>query len=124
MYYMKTAACYIRVSTDDQTEYSPDSQLKIIRDYAFKHDISLVEKYIFAEDGGKSGKNMTNRTEFMRLISLTKKKPKQAKQPAGNSYQGIDVFLLKPGLPLNTGVHAIDCHSCCIYSVPKNEPVR
>lgn len=73
---MKTAACYIRVSTDDQTEYSPDSQLKIIRDYAFKHDISLVEKYIFAEDGGKSGKNMTNRTEFMRLISLTKKKPK------------------------------------------------
>ena len=56
--------------------------------------------------------------------SITKKKPKQAKQPDGNSYQGIDVFLLKPGLPLNTGVHAIDCHSCCIYSVPKNEPVR
>ena len=73
---MKTAACYIRVSTDDQTEYSPDSQLKIIRDYAFKHEISLIENYIFAEDGGKSGKNMTNRTEFMRLISLTKKKPK------------------------------------------------
>lgn len=73
---MRTAACYIRVSTDDQTEYSPDSQLKIIRDYAFKHEISLIEEYIFAEDGGKSGKNMTNRTEFMRLISLTKKKPK------------------------------------------------
>ena len=73
---MKTAACYIRVSTDEQTEYSPDSQLKIIRDYAFKHDISLIEEYIFAEDGGKSGKNMAKRTEFMRLISLTKKKPK------------------------------------------------
>lgn len=73
---MKTAACYIRVSTDEQTEYSPDSQLKIIRDYAFKHDISLLEEYIFAEDGGKSGKNMAKRTEFMRLISLTKKKPK------------------------------------------------
>lgn len=73
---MKTAACYIRVSTDEQTEYSPDSQLKVIRDYAFKHDISLLEEYIFAEDGGKSGKNMAKRTEFMRLISLTKKKPK------------------------------------------------
>ena len=73
---MKTAACYIRVSTDEQTEYSPDSQLKIIRDYAFKHDISLIEDYIFAEDGGKSGKNMQKRAEFMRLISLTKKKPK------------------------------------------------
>lgn len=73
---MQTAACYIRVSTDDQTEYSPDSQLKIIREYAFKHDISLIEDYIFAEDGGKSGKNMQKRTEFMKLISLTKKRPK------------------------------------------------
>lgn len=73
---MLTAACYIRVSTDDQTEYSPDSQLKLIRDYASKHDICLIEDYIFAEDGGKSGKNMTKRTEFMKLIALTKKKPK------------------------------------------------
>ena len=29
---LKTAACYIRVSTDDQTEYSPDSQLKLLRE--------------------------------------------------------------------------------------------
>ncbi len=73
---MQTAACYIRVSTDDQTEYSPDSQLKLIRDYAAKNDICLIEDYIFAEDGGKSGKNMTKRTEFMKLVALTKKKPK------------------------------------------------
>lgn len=73
---MLTAACYIRVSTDEQTEYSPDSQLKLIRDYAAKNDICLLEDYIFAEDGGKSGKNMTKRTEFMKLIALTKKKPK------------------------------------------------
>lgn len=73
---MRTAACYIRVSTDDQTEYSPDSQLKLIRDYAVKNDISLIEDYVFAEDGGKSGKNMTKRTEFMKLIALTKRKPK------------------------------------------------
>lgn len=73
---MLTAACYIRVSTDDQTEYSPDSQLKLIREYADKHNISLLEDYIFCEDGGKSGKNMQKRTEFMKLISLTKQKPK------------------------------------------------
>lgn len=28
---MQTAAAYIRVSTEDQTEYSPDSQLKKYR---------------------------------------------------------------------------------------------
>lgn len=31
---MKIAAAYIRVSTDDQLEYSPDSQLVQIRRYA------------------------------------------------------------------------------------------
>ena len=31
---MKIAAAYVRVSTDDQLEYSPDSQLQAIRDYA------------------------------------------------------------------------------------------
>ena len=31
---IKTAAAYIRVSTDDQLEYSPDSQIKKIKEYA------------------------------------------------------------------------------------------
>ena len=31
---MKVAAAYIRVSTDDQLEYSPDSQLEKIKLYA------------------------------------------------------------------------------------------
>ena len=73
---MKTAACYIRVSTDDQTEYSPDSQLKAIQQYCERNDILLLEDCIFAEDGGKSGKNMKHRTEFQRLMSASKKKPK------------------------------------------------
>ena len=30
----KRAALYIRVSTDDQTEYSPDSQIKLCRKYS------------------------------------------------------------------------------------------
>lgn len=73
---MLTAACYIRVSTDDQTEYSPESQLKLIRDYAKKNDICLLEDYIFQEDGGKSGKKMDKRAEFLKLIAEAKKKPK------------------------------------------------
>ena len=73
---MQTAACYIRVSTDDQTEYSPDSQLKLIRDYAQKHNIVLLEDYIFSEDGGKSGKNTAKRTEFLKLIAAAKQNPK------------------------------------------------
>ena len=48
---MRTAAAYIRVSTDGQLEYSPDSQLKVIRDYAQKHDFLLPEAYIFREEG-------------------------------------------------------------------------
>ena len=73
---MKTAACYIRVSTDDQTEYSPDSQLKAIQVYCDRNDILLLEECIFSEDGGKSGKDTKKRTEFQRLIALSKKKPK------------------------------------------------
>ena len=30
---MLRGACYIRVSTDNQTEFSPDAQLKAIRKY-------------------------------------------------------------------------------------------
>lgn len=35
---VKIAAAYIRVSTDDQLEYSPDSQLDVIRDYARRNN--------------------------------------------------------------------------------------
>lgn len=73
---MKTAACYIRVSTDDQTEYSPDSQLKLIEDYAQKNHIILLKDFIFAEDGGVSGKSIKNRTKFAEMIATAKRKPK------------------------------------------------
>lgn len=35
----KYAAAYIRVSTDDQVEYSPDTQLKCIAEFARKTGI-------------------------------------------------------------------------------------
>lgn len=72
---MKTASAYVRVSTDDQLEYSPESQLKLIQEYAEKNDIVLLEDYIYMEDGGKSGKSMKNRTEFLKLIAAAKRKP-------------------------------------------------
>lgn len=73
---MKIAAAYIRVSTDDQLEYSPDSQLEKIREYAKHNDMILPEEYIFREDEGISGKKAEKRPEFMRMIGIAKKKPK------------------------------------------------
>ena len=38
---MEIGAAYIRVSTNDQMEYSPDSQLQMISSYAKAHEIIL-----------------------------------------------------------------------------------
>lgn len=73
---MKTAAAYIRVSTDDQLEYSPDSQLEKIREYAEHHGMALPGEFIFREDEGVSGKTAKKRPEFLRMIGTAKKKPK------------------------------------------------
>ena len=73
---MKIAASYIRVSTNDQLEYSPDSQLEKIREYAKQNDMILPEEFIFREEEGISGKKANKRPEFMHMIGLAKKKPK------------------------------------------------
>ncbi|MEG1427701.1 MAG: recombinase family protein, partial [Oscillospiraceae bacterium] len=67
----KIGSGYIRVSTEDQEEYSPDSQIKILREYAKTHDIILPDEYIFRDDG-ISGRKAGNRPEFMRMISMAK----------------------------------------------------
>ncbi|MBR3552514.1 MAG: recombinase family protein [Clostridia bacterium] len=72
---MKIAACYIRVSTDDQTEYSPDSQLRAIRDYAKTHDYYLPEEYVFTDEG-ISGRTVAKRPAFNRMIGVARQKPK------------------------------------------------
>ena len=71
---LKTAACYIRVSTDDQTEYSPDSQLKLLRDYAKGHSLILPDEFIFMEKEGVSGRKADKRPEFQRMIGIAKSK--------------------------------------------------
>ena len=70
---MKTAAAYIRVSTSDQTELSPDAQKRLILEYAKKHDMILSNEYIFFENG-ISGKKADKRPEFQRMIGLAKSK--------------------------------------------------
>jgi len=73
---MQIGAAYIRVSTDDQLEYSPDSQLKAIREYAKNHNIILPDDLIFVDEG-ISGRTAEKRPAFMRMIALAKAKPKQ-----------------------------------------------
>ena len=69
----KYAAIYVRVSTDDQTEYSPDSQVKLCRNYAKEHNIDIVEECIYREEG-ISGTKADKRPEFQRMIATAKSK--------------------------------------------------
>ena len=70
---LKIAAAYIRVSTDDQEEYSPDSQLKLCRDFAKKNGYILPDEYIFQDDG-ISGSSARRRASFNHMIALAKEK--------------------------------------------------
>lgn len=72
---MKVAAAYIRVSTDDQIEFSPDSQLEKIKLYAEKNQLLLPKEFIFLDEG-ISGRNTKKRTAFNEMIGLAKCKPK------------------------------------------------
>ena len=69
------AALYIRVSTEDQIEYSPDAQQRLLLDYAKKNGLDVNENYIFI-DGGISGRKAEKRPEFMKMIGLAKSKEK------------------------------------------------
>ena len=72
---MKTAALYIRVSTDEQIEYSPDAQKRALLDYAKKNNVLVPSEYIFVDEG-ISGRRAEKRPAFMEMIRLAKKKPK------------------------------------------------
>ncbi len=71
----RIGACYIRVSTDDQTEYSPDSQERLIREYAEKNGIYIPSEYVFRESEGISGRKASKRPEFQRMIGAAKQTP-------------------------------------------------
>lgn len=63
---IKNAAAYIRVSTDEQTEFSPDAQLRELREYAAAHDLLLVRTY---SDEGISGRRAEKRPGFMQMVA-------------------------------------------------------
>lgn len=68
-------ALYIRVSSGEQTEYSPDSQLKLGKKFAKEHDIELLQDHIYFENG-VSGRNASKRNSFQKMIAVAKTKPK------------------------------------------------
>lgn len=70
---MEFGAAYIRVSTENQDEYSPEAQKRLIMDYAKKHDIIINKEHIF-EDIGISGTKATKRASFQDMIALAKSK--------------------------------------------------
>lgn len=67
------AAAYVRVSDKRQDEYSPESQLKLIRDYAARNGLDLPAEYVFFDDG-ISAKSSAKRDAFREMIALAKEK--------------------------------------------------
>lgn len=70
---LKVGAAYVRVSDERQDEYSPDSQLKKIREYASKEGYFIPDEYVFYDDG-ISGKSVRRRNDFNRMIAISKEK--------------------------------------------------
>lgn len=66
-------AVYIRVSTEEQAELSPESQLEKIQEYARREGIVILQDQIYI-DAGISGKKAEKRPEFMRMIAAAKEK--------------------------------------------------
>ena len=70
---LRIGAAYIRVSDERQDEYSPDSQLKKIREYAAKEGYIIPDEFVFYDDG-ISGKSVKKRDDFNRMIATAKEK--------------------------------------------------
>ena len=70
---LSIGAAYVRVSDERQDEYSPDSQLKKIREYAQKEGCIIPDEYVFYDDG-ISGKDTKKRENFNKMIATAKEK--------------------------------------------------
>lgn len=68
----RTGALYIRVSTHDQDELSPDAQSRLCLEYAKSNNIIIPPEYIFTES--VSGRKAKNRQQFQNMIALAKSK--------------------------------------------------
>lgn len=72
---MNTAAIYIRVSTEDQSDYSPDAQKRLLLTYAKQNNFLVPDEYVFIDEG-ISGRRADKRPAFMQMIRMAKKKPR------------------------------------------------
>lgn len=72
---MQIGAAYIRVSTEEQLEFSPHAQKHAILNFAKKNDILIEEKNIFIDEG-ISGRKAEKRPAFMNMIACSKKNPR------------------------------------------------
>lgn len=64
----KTAAFYIRVSTEDQAEFSPDAQLRALKNFAENNGFLYNDRIIYIDEG-YSARQARSRPAFMRMIS-------------------------------------------------------
>ena len=72
------AMAYARVSTEDQTEYSPSVQISDILEYAAKNNMYIPKEFIFVDEG-ISGKSAENRPAFQKMIKQARKKSNNVK---------------------------------------------
>ena len=70
---LKIGAAYIRVSDERQDEYSPDSQLKKVRESAAKDGYQIPDEFVFYDDG-ISGRSVNKRDDFKRMIAIAREK--------------------------------------------------
>lgn len=70
---MIIAAAYVRVSTDEQTDYSPTVQLEEIQTFAKKNGYHIPQEFIFSDEG-ISGKRADKRPAFQDMIRQARKK--------------------------------------------------
>ncbi len=72
---LRVGAAYIRVSDDGQRDLSPDSQLRLIKDFARAHNIIIPEQYVYMDEG-ISGRSTKKRTAFNSMIAIAKTEPR------------------------------------------------
>lgn len=68
---VRFAAAYIRVSTEDQADLSPDAQLREIKKYAAAHNLILDPAHVYADEG-ISGREASKRPGFQSMIAAAR----------------------------------------------------
>lgn len=74
---MKTCYAYIRVSTEEQKNkgYSPDNQIRQIRDFAEMHGYHIKKLF---DDSGRSGRSTEKRVALLELLKAVDEHPVDA----------------------------------------------